>query len=324
MIICTYRRESLALRAIRSVVEDGSSDCEILVVDQDMDGSLESLIRESLGPPPHLRYFRIPTLGLSPARNFGARQAAGRILAFLDDDAQARPGWLAGYAEGFARHPAPVMVGGRILPEWEVPKPWWYPAHGVTILGIYDIGDAPVPFPDSDLPVGANFAILNEELERLGGFSEKLGFHAGRRSALGGEDSLIGARVKEAGGLLLYHPKAAVTHLIRREKLRPAYFLKRHFIEGMTQIVIMDGVRARDPAFLLGAARWHLLTILGSPVRLWRCAVRKRRGAVECLGEGIAATCLSLGVIRQCWRLYRERRGAAARACPEPEARGRP
>jgi GT2 family glycosyltransferase len=312
VIICTYRRETLALRAIRSVVEDGSSEYEILVIDQDMEGPLESWIRERLGPLPHLRYIRISTLGLSQARNLGAREAAGRILAFLDDDAQALAGWLAGYRQAFARDPAPTMVGGRILPEWEVPKPRWYPTSRMTVLGTYDIGEDPAPFPGSDLPVGANFAILKGELLRLGGFSEQLGFKAGRRLALGGEDSLLGARVREAGGLILYEPRAAAMHLIREDKLRLTYFLKREFIEGMTQIVVMDGVRRLEAAFLLGAAKWHLLSVLGSPLRLWRCVLERHTDARECFGEWLAAACLSLGVMRQCWRLYSERWRAAA------------
>jgi GT2 family glycosyltransferase len=323
VIICTYRRETLALRAIRSVVEDGSAECEVLVIDQDPDGSLESRIRELLGPPPQLRYFRISTLGLSQARNLGAREAAGPVLAFLDDDAQARPGWLAGYRDAFARDTAPTMVGGRIMPEWEVPKPRWYPSSRITILGTYDIGESAAPFPDSDLPVGANFAILKGELLRLGGFSEQLGFKAGRRLALGGEDSLLGGRVRAAGGLILYEPRAVATHLIREEKLRLAYFLKRTFIEGMTQIVVLDGVPRLEAAFLLGAAKWHLLSVLGSPLPLWRCVAKRRTATLECLGEWLAATCLSLGVVYQCWRLHRERRRAAADRSPEARDEGR-
>jgi GT2 family glycosyltransferase len=324
VIICTYRREDLALRAIRSVVQDNSADHEILVVDQDMEGSLGARIRETFGSVLDLRYYRIPTVGLSQARNFGARHAAGRIVVFLDDDAQALPGWLSGYAEAFSQDPTPVMVGGRILPEWEVPKPWWYPSCRVTILGAYDIGDQVMPFPASDLPVGANFAILKEHLERLGGFSEQLGFTAGRQMALGGEDSLIGAQVRQAQGLVLYHPRAVVTHLIRKGKLSPSYFIKRHFIEGRTQIVVMDGVKTLEPAFLLGAAKWHAFSMLGSPVRLCRNVMRERKLAPESLGEWVAATCLSLGVIHQCWRLYRRWRRVPvpgpAPARPQPKA----
>src|SRR5262249_55373276 len=299
---------------IGSVLEDDSADHEILVVDQDMEGGLEARIREAFGPLRQLRYFCIPTLGLSRARNFGAREAAGPALVFLDDDAQALPGWLAGYADGFARVPTPVMVGGRLLPEWEAPNPGAYPARRVTILGAYDIGEEAMPFPDSDLPVGANFAILKEHLDQLGGFDEALGFEAGRHMALGGEDSLIAARVRQAQGLLLYHPRAGVTHLIRKDKLPPAYFLKPPFIEGVTQIVVMDGVRPLDTPFLIGAAKWHLLSVLGSPIHLWRVLVKKRAAAAESLGEWLAATSLSLGVMHQCWRLYRRRRRAPARA----------
>jgi GT2 family glycosyltransferase len=320
VIICTYRREDLALSAIRSVLEDASSECEILVVDQDMEGRLESRIREDLGPPPTLRYIRTPTLGLSAARNLGRRHAAGAILAFLDDDARALPGWLAGYREAFTRLPGPVMAGGRILPDWEAPKPWWYPTRRLPILGTYDIGDEAVPFPESDLPVGANFAILKSELDRLGGFNEDLGFHAGRDSARGGEDSLIGARVKASRGLVLYQPQAAVMHLIRREKLTFRYFIWRHFIEGITKVVVLDGVRPLDVRHVLRVAWSHVVSVLGSPVHLWRCARRKRMPARELMGEWMATTSQSLGALYQCGQLCRERLAGTAPA-PAPPGR---
>ena len=305
VILCTYHRDDLALRALRSVLAQDFHDYEIVVVDQDMEGRLEARIAESFGPRANLRHLRISTRGLSHARNVGAEEARGRILAFLDDDAEAMDGWLAGYADAFLGKPAPVMVGGRILPVWQAPRPGWYPSSRLYVLGLYDLGEAPVPFPENELPIGANFAILRDSLLRLGGFSTELGFHADRpSSALGGEDSLIGARVRQEGGLILYHPRAAVTHLIRADKLGVRYFVKRHFVEGMTQIMILDGVKPLDAAFLKSARRWHALTLSRVPIE-WLLG---GTGGASALGEALASAALSSGIIYQCTKLLRRRR----------------
>ena len=41
--------------------------------------------------------------GLSGGKNTGAATATGDIVAFLDDDAVAEPGWLEALEEGFQR-----------------------------------------------------------------------------------------------------------------------------------------------------------------------------------------------------------------------------
>ena len=55
--------------------------------------------------------------GLSGGKNTGAATASGDIVAFLDDDAIAEPGWLEALEEGFA-DPAVMGVGGLTRPLW--------------------------------------------------------------------------------------------------------------------------------------------------------------------------------------------------------------
>ncbi|MGH3388542.1 MAG: glycosyltransferase family 2 protein [Actinomadura sp.] len=56
--------------------------------------------------------------GLSGGKNTGVELARGDVVAFLDDDAVAAPGWLAAFADRFAADPAALGVGGRTLPLW--------------------------------------------------------------------------------------------------------------------------------------------------------------------------------------------------------------
>lgn len=69
-------------------------------------------------PHPHLSYVYESTLGLSAARNRGASLAQGEILAYLDDDAEADPQWLAALVEAFHAHPQAAIAGGYVSLIW--------------------------------------------------------------------------------------------------------------------------------------------------------------------------------------------------------------
>src|SRR5580693_6092066 len=56
--------------------------------------------------------------GLSGARNTGAAQAKGEILAFLDDDATAHEDWLKFLADAY-ENPSVIGVGGLTVPRWQ-------------------------------------------------------------------------------------------------------------------------------------------------------------------------------------------------------------
>ncbi|MCS6986097.1 MAG: glycosyltransferase [Sphingomonadaceae bacterium] len=82
---------------------------EILVVDN---GS-----RLSLGPLqatwPQVRFLVERERGPGPARNRGAAEARGEVLAFVDADVVVAPGWLQAGLDALARHPE-SPVGGDV------------------------------------------------------------------------------------------------------------------------------------------------------------------------------------------------------------------
>lgn len=75
------------------------ADWEALVVD---DGSTDATRDLAATRDPRIRVLRNPRKGPSAARNHGAAEAAGEILAFLDADDQWRPDKLARMAAAFA------------------------------------------------------------------------------------------------------------------------------------------------------------------------------------------------------------------------------
>ena len=84
VIIPIYDRPELSLRSIQSVINQSLSDFELVIVD---DGSksdmstVRKLVRQSGG-----LYLRTENRGVAAARNFGAAQANGCWLSFLDSD----------------------------------------------------------------------------------------------------------------------------------------------------------------------------------------------------------------------------------------------
>jgi len=82
VIIPTYNRRGLLLRAVRSVLQQEFQDFEIIVID---DGSTDGTA-EAVAEIQRCRLLRTERLGPAGARNAGIAAASGRYLAFLDSD----------------------------------------------------------------------------------------------------------------------------------------------------------------------------------------------------------------------------------------------
>ena len=86
---------------------------ELVVADNDAEPSArETVERLAAQAPFAVRYVHEPISGVANARNAAVAAAEGGLIAFLDDDEEAAPGWLA--ACGIAITCAGVaMVAGR-------------------------------------------------------------------------------------------------------------------------------------------------------------------------------------------------------------------
>jgi len=102
VVIPTYNRAELVVRAIRSVLAQTLPPFEVIVVD---DGSSDDTFErlQAMGPP--VRCIRQPNAGVSSARNLGMELAAGDVICLLDSDDLMAPGWLAAAAAALAANP---------------------------------------------------------------------------------------------------------------------------------------------------------------------------------------------------------------------------
>ena len=154
--------------------------------------------------------------GLSGARNSGIDAASGDVLAFLDDDAAADPGWLAALAQGFA-DPRVLGAGGAVDPVWAAGRPAWFPAEFDWVVGCAHNG-----MPEHRRAVrnviGANMAFRADTLRELAGFREGIG-RVGS-VPLGCEETDLCIRVHQRwpGSEVLYDPAARVAHLVPADR----------------------------------------------------------------------------------------------------------
>src|SRR3989337_3554689 len=101
-IICTHNRVEYLTKAIQSLVDQNipKSKYEIIVVDNCSTDSTREVV-EKFSSKSNIRYIYEPTLGANKARNTGWRNARGKYIAYLDDDAIASPVWLCRILQGF-------------------------------------------------------------------------------------------------------------------------------------------------------------------------------------------------------------------------------
>lgn len=167
--------------------------------------------------------------GASGARNTGARVTAGRVLAFMDDDAVADSDWIAELVKGLNSTGAEGAVG-KILPIWPARKPEWFPEAFLWVVGASYEGQ----FRNSSRVRNGwtgNLAVRRDAFDSVGGFREGFG-KIGSYSAP--EDTEFCIRVNNRVGELAWQatPSVIVHHVVPEQRVRLSFFVRRCYAEG--------------------------------------------------------------------------------------------
>jgi GT2 family glycosyltransferase len=269
VVICAYtdQRWDALVEAVASAREQDPPPHEVLVV---IDHNLD-LLGRAIRELPEARVFANEEgRGLSGARNTGVRHAAGEIVAFLDDDACARPGWLRALARAF-EDPTVIGAGGIALPMWESCPPAWIPPEFLWVVGCSYRGLPPTRAEIRN-PIGANMAFRRTVLERVGGFKDGIG-RVGR-TPLGCEETELSIRARAAtGGRIIQMPDAKVEHRVSADRTRWRYFRRRCWAEGLSKAVVSRSVGSNAA---LERERTYVMRTL--PTGVWRGLADASRG----------------------------------------------
>lgn len=258
VVVCTHNRAACLRRCLEALaVQDAPADAyEVLVVDNASDDDTRQLLRSWVGAHPGRSSIREPRLGVGHARNAGVRAAAGEVVAFVDDDALAEPGWVASIIDSYTRHPTAVAIGGPVTLDWGASRPAWMRDDLNAWFSGLDLGpDERVLTPDDTL-FGTNFTARRALIEEVGGFDVSLGRIGS--GLLSGEEGALVERLRALGDVV-YDPRLGVRHVVLPERRTRRWLLRRNYAQGRTDV---RRGRVPEPAsrLLLGSvADWHRL-----------------------------------------------------------------
>jgi glycosyltransferase involved in cell wall biosynthesis len=217
VVVCTRDRTLSLERTLQSLSRQEYPDFEVVVVDNcSRDVTVKQVVERS-----GFRYARQERPGLDWARNLGIKESRHAIVAFIDDDAQAAPGWLRGLAYGF-QDPEVMAVTGMVLPaELESPAQNDFEIYGGMNKGFTGFTIRKEEMTDqaffwaSGWGVGTNMAFRKALFEVIGDFD--VGLDVGTPTGGGGDIEMF-FRCVAAGNMLRYEPAALVWHTHRRDK----------------------------------------------------------------------------------------------------------
>jgi len=326
IVICTRNRAAQLIGALNSLeCLSTEHEWEAVVVDNASTDGTADVIRHAASRQPRIRYVHVERIGLGAARDFGWRQARGRLLSFTDDDCYLTPDYVDSVIRVFDEHPEIGFMGGKILlfdPE-DLP---------ITIdLRLHPVHIPARRFVAAGAVQGANLSFRRETLQRIGGFDPEFG--AG--TAFPCEDIDAVAAALWAGIAGRYDPAPVVLHHHRRrasdlsrivagyDRGRGAYYMK--------YILRSDTRRAYLLGWARGTARRLHPSGLSRLAREMRSALAyltaRRRVIPVVILVPVGAALYAAGAATACtlclWRLIAGRRSGPQSAITAPSSRSR-
>jgi Glycosyl transferase family 2 len=265
VIICAYteKRWELTRAAIESALNQRPRPVQVLLV-VDHNADLAARARRELSTVTVLE--NDGPAGLCGARNTGLRTATEPIAVFLDDDAEARPGWLTSLVEPYSRDDV-MATGGSIRPWWQDSRPRWIPPAFDWVVGCTYVG-LPEAVGRVRSPIGANMSLRTRPALEVGGFNTSVGQRGGNLQRGDETELVIRLAALRPGSVVLHVPTAAVDHHVGKERLKFSYFLRRCWHEGLSKAVLVGLVGA--PAGLEAERRYVTVVLPATLLRDFR------------------------------------------------------
>ncbi len=229
VVIATYNGAACLGRCLESFTCQSLAPSlfEVIIVDNNSTDSTPVIAAEYASRCRNFVCIEEPRPGVSYARNAGISKARGDYICFIDDDAYADSRWLEGILKAFETvTPAPVVVGGKILPYYVTEKPAWFK----DAWEIRSFGKQPRFLPPKACPFGfpeSNYSVRKDTLSEVGPFSVELGPKSEKMGF--GEGIELSGRIAKKYPLFWYDPAVTVYHLAPPRNMAVKYILSRKY-----------------------------------------------------------------------------------------------
>ncbi|MEA2367827.1 MAG: hypothetical protein QOH38_545 [Thermoleophilaceae bacterium] len=248
VVVPTRDRADYLDVTLRSLAaQDLDDPYELIVVDDGGDAATAAVAERSGARLLH------PDSGSGPnaARNTGIAAAGAALVALVDDDVDAPPGWLRAIVEGAARHPEADAFGGPIRARLEGPAPRACGREKPPITSL-DLG---AEDREAELVWSANMALRRAAFERVGPFDE--------RFSTGGDEEEWLTRLRAGGGRVMYLAAAGLDHRRAGDDARLRALMRSAYRRGRN-MRSYDAERDRAPGLggelrVLAGCGWHTI-----------------------------------------------------------------
>ena len=206
IVVVSRGRPALLMRCLNGIAQLDFPSFEVIVVA--CPAGMAALAARA--DADHIKAVTFDEANISVARNLGIAQAAGEVVAFIDDDAVPEPLWLTHLTAPFESEPDLAASGGYVLGRNGISFQWT--ARSVDETGTATPLDVPdkralVLHPTQDRAIkteGTNMALRREVLAEMGGFDPVFRFFL--------DETDLNMRLAHAGLATALVPLAQVHH----------------------------------------------------------------------------------------------------------------
>lgn len=236
--ISTYNRERYLPGVLNSLARQtlDKSRFEVVLVNNNSPGNTEEIARDFSNEHPEIAFsYHLETKqGLSHGRNRGIKEAKGKYITFIDDDAFLAEDYLEKILGYFEKMSDVAAIGSKIDLHYEDIIPDWENKYLNSLLGYFNLGDQERIFPKNDYPRGSNMSFSMQVFEKVGLFNPELGrIGAGMG---GSEEKDMFMRIYNETNLkVVYVPDALVYHCVPIERTTREFIKKQALGTGRSE-----------------------------------------------------------------------------------------